>query len=149
MSHLGLISPKTHQVKISQSPWWPRVLQQFAEKASEETSKKPTYFLSQSVKQLVSVRFLHLLSKPSQCWLCFPLWLRSFVFSQWFYCKNTSFVLQGAVYVFNEVTLDKLWIYQTLVLLIFLHLISHSLFWSHVLFTHRFYLPFSLWLAAM
>ncbi len=36
-----LISPKTPQEKISQSPWWPKGLPQFAEKASEETSKNP------------------------------------------------------------------------------------------------------------
>lgn len=145
MSILGLISPKTHQEKISQSLWWLRVLPQFAEKASEETSKKPAYFHF----QLVSVCLLHLLSKHSQCWLCFPLWLRSFVLSQWFYCKNTLFVLQGAVFAFNEVTLDTVWIYQMLLLLIFLHLSSHSLFWSHLLFTCLVFLPFSLWLAAM
>lgn len=145
MSILGLISLKTHQEKISQSPWWRRVLPQFAEKASEETSKKPAYFLF----QVVSVRFLHLLSKRSQCWLCFPLWLRSFVLSQWFYCKNALFVLQGAVFAFNEVPLDTVWLYQMLLLLIFRHLISHSLFWSHLLFTRLVYLPFSLWLAAM
>ncbi len=117
-----LISPKTPQEKISQSPWWPKVLPQFAEKASEETSKNPlcVFFifylffpfpLFPNVKPPVSVRFLHLLSKPSQCRLCFPLRLRSFVSSQWFYCKNTLFVLQGAVFAFNEGTLDILWLY--------------------------------------
>ncbi len=102
-----LISPKTPQEKISQSPWWPKGLPQFAEKASEETSKNPECPPPPpNVKPPVSVQFLHLLSKPSQCWLCFPLQLRLFVSSQWVYCKNK---LLGAVFAFNEVTLDILW----------------------------------------
>lgn len=113
MSLLALISPKTHQEKISQSPWCQRVSPQCAERAWEETSKE---LASRTEKRfvlccLVSVQIMHPLSHPSQLFNMFwSLWCHSGCIV----AKSISFVLC-----------------MLCVVTLFFILISYSLFRSH------------------